>query len=93
MLENPHLELFLPSHQNRIMSLVKLTALLFLCVFSTFPFQASGQSWDKQDYSGYRCAILQIKDVRVDEQRIRFSCSLANTGRKTLHFQSESPRT
>lgn len=45
------------------------------------------QSWDKADYNGYRCAIIRVQDVRVDDKKIRFTCSVANTGRETLRLE------
>lgn len=82
----------MPSHQNLNMTLVKLTSFLFLISFCIVPFVANAQSWDKSDYAGYRCAILQFKDVHVDDQRIQFTCSLANTGRESLHFEQKASR-
>ncbi len=51
------------------------------------PNDLGAQSWDKADYAGYRCAIIQVQDIRMDNKEIRFTCSLANTGREALQLE------
>ncbi len=68
---------------------IKLLAYLSLMSFLLLPAMVLGQSWDKSAYAGFRCAILQVSDVRVDDNGVRFSCSLANTGRETVRFEPD----
>lgn len=59
-----------------------------LCIFSGAG--VHGQSWNPEDYAGARLSVAFLRDVRMEEDRISFTCDLANTGRETLYLNGPS---
>ena len=74
-----------------VMPFFKQIFFFFALTWVFLPLEAEAQSWNKADYAGYRCAIMQVQDVRVDDRQIRFTCSLANTGRERLLLDKSRP--
>lgn len=68
-----------------------IRALIILAGMASLSGHLQAQSWLNSEYEGYRCAILQVSDVSVKGDKVRFTCSLANTGKKELNFHPEHP--
>lgn len=66
-------------------------SLLVLTGMTTIWCQLPAQSWITSDYNGYRCAIMQVSDVSVKGDKVRFTCSLVNTGKEELRFDPGHP--
>lgn len=78
-------------HQSLTMT-VPFRVLMILAGMAGMTFPVQAQSWDAAEYKGSRCAILQVSDVSVQGDKVRFTCSLANTGKEVLVFNPDHPQ-
>lgn len=53
--------------------------------------QLFAQSWNDAEYAGYRCGLLDIRDVKVLAEGVEFTADLANTGRLPLEMPGKRP--
>ncbi|MCO6485005.1 MAG: hypothetical protein J5I41_04435 [Saprospiraceae bacterium] len=72
---------------NRL-SLLVVWSVWALCLFTGV--EMRGQSWNPEDYAGARLGVVFLRDVRMEDDRISFTCDLANTGRETLYLTGPS---
>lgn len=70
------------------MSLSVVWSVWALCLFTGV--EMHGQSWNPEDYAGARLGVVFLRDVRMEDDRISFTCDLANTGRETLYLTGPS---
>lgn len=50
--------------------------------------ELSAQTWEASAYSGYRCGLMAIREVKFTKEGIEFTADIANTGRLVLEFQA-----
>lgn len=54
------------------------------CILMAMAPESSAQTWNPAAYSGYRCGLVAIREVKLSKNGIEFTADIANTGRFPL---------
>lgn len=73
-------------HMVRIHKPDYLRLLICLMLGCCLPFLSHGQSWDTQSYQGWRCGVMNVREVKVKSSSLTFVADIANTGKEALNF-------